>query len=75
MKIVMVHPNLPGQEITVPEAAELGHRSMGWVTKEEADAAGITPELPPATAPESEPTKPAATSPRRTPSQPSGNKE
>ena len=35
--VVMVHPNLPDQPITVNDEAVGTYRGSGWMTKEEAD--------------------------------------
>ena len=67
MRVVMVHPSLPDAEIEVPEAAVFGHRSAGWITKEEADATAESETAPPAAAPTPAPSTPAATSRRPSP--------
>ena len=71
-RVRMVHPNLPGQEITVPELAEYGHRRSGWITPEEAatsapDETESAPEPVATSRSTPEPTKPAATARRTNP--------
>lgn len=38
-RVRMTHPNLPDQEIHVPEKAVSGHQNIGWQTDEDVERA------------------------------------
>lgn len=69
----MVHPDLPGQEITAIGPAARARRKAGWVTKDEADqVAADTATEPAAASTETSPVSPRSAAMRRTASPISG---